>query len=450
MTTQTAGTIPLYRGHWMWGSTLELAKHPTQFFEARSQELGDTFYAAFPINAKILMTANPDLIKYVLQTNHKNYEKDKAYDQLALLLGNGLVSSRGEFWKKQRRIAQPAFYKKSIEHLYQSMSKIADEYIADLATKRGQVVDISKEMMAVTAKIAMKTLFSEDMKGDLLDIYNCISDAQEYVTMRSANPLIIPWYHINGRHRQFIKQRSVMDRLIYGLIDKRKSNGTEEHHDFLQMLLDARYEETGEAMELVQLRDELVTIFSAGHETSSNGLAWILYLLCQHPEVVEKLRSEASRVLRKGEMPKLETLKQLSYTRQVIEEGMRLYPPVWGVSRYAKEEDEWNGHPIKAGTITLLFIYHLHRHADLWENPESFDPDRFAPEKVKIRPKAQYLPFGAGPRMCLGNHFAMMEMQLLLPLLVQNFDFELVKDQPILLDPKVTLRPKYGIQMRLS
>lgn len=443
----TTKKLPVYEGkHWLWKSTLEVSKNPLLFFEEKSEEFGDTFCTKFPIG-KAILTSNPTLIQQVLQSNNRNYEKDRGYDELAWLLGRGLVTSRSELWKKQRRIAQPAFYKKSLEELYRAMYEIAEKYQEELLTKVGEIVDISKEMMAVTAKIAMKALFSENLEGDLLDIYNCISVAQEYVIRRSFRPLLIPFLYINGQHRKFLRQRKVMDELIYGIIEKRKASN-ENYYDFLQMLLDARYEDTGEVMSNEQLRDELVTIFSAGHETSSNGLSWAIFLLCQHPEIVGKIREEATSILG-GKLPTFEQTKQLVYTRQVIEESMRMYSPVWSVSRYALQEDEWNGYKLEAKTIIICLIYHLHKNPDLWKNPSVFDPDRFAPELVKNRSKYHFLPFGAGPRMCIGNQFAMMEMILLLPMLVQNFDFELVPDHPVELDPKVTLRPKYGIKVKV-
>lgn len=439
--------MPTQKGKWPWSNIVNFIKDPIGFHNKVIQEKGDSFYFKVPIG-KAIITANPEFIKYVLQTNHKNYEKDKSYDDLALLLGKGLVTSRGDFWRKQRKIAQPAFYKKNLEKLYLDMIAVAENYMEGLKQSSDQVVEINREMMAVTAKIAMKSLFSEDFNDKVKDIYECISVSQEYTIKKSMNPLFVPMGYINGAHRNFKKQRAVMDELIYGLITQRRNNPG-EHHDLLQMLLDARYEDTGDPMSEEQLRDELVTIFSAGHETSSNGLTWTLYLLSQNPEVLAKLRAEVDEVLG-NDSPSFEQLRQLVYTRQVLEEGMRVYPPVWGVGRYAKEDDEWQGNPIPKNSVIFSQIYHLHHHKDLWEEPEKFDPDRFTPDRVKARPKHHYLPFGSGPRMCIGNHFAMMEMQLLLPLLVREFDFELLPNQKIVLNPRITLGPKYGINMRLK
>ena len=440
-------TIPVYQGHWLFKSAFQIQKNPVHFFEEKSKTLGDTFYAAYP-GGKVLISANPGLIKQVLQTNHKNYPKDRGYDQLALMLGQGLVTSKGAMWKKQRKIAQPTFHKKNLENLFAAMTEIAHQYIKELAQKKGQIVDISQEMMAVTARIAMKALFSSDIEGNLKEIYHAISYAQEFVAKRAINPMIIPWTRLNGSLRKFNRHRGVMNGLINNLIETRQQEN-DSKADFLQMLLEARYEDTGEPMPLDLLRDELITIFSAGHETSANGLAWTLYLLSQHPKITQKLKQETQQVLG-DRTPSFSDLKQMPYTRQVIEEGMRLYPPVWGVGRYAREADQWEDHHIASNTIVICQIFSLHRHPGLWEAPNEFNPNRFETEKAKARPSTHYLPFGAGPRMCIGNHFAMMEMQLLLPLLLRHFDFELIKNHPVVLEPMITLRPKNGILMQLK
>ena len=438
---------PTYRPKWFWDSVQGMMNHPIEFPNERIKELGDSYYLWLPAG-KTIWTANPGFIKYVLQTNHRNYEKERGYDVLAMLLGQGLVTSKGELWKKQRRIAQPPFYKKNLEQLYLAMLEVAAKSVEELKKQKGQVVDISRVMMQITAKIAMKALFSKDMVGDLADIYESISFAQTYITRRITNPLLGPWSHLNGTYRKFKKEKAVMDGLIHGLIDERKASNVQQP-DFLQLLLDARYEDTGEPMPRHLLRDELVTIFSAGHETSSNGLTWALYLLAQHPEVVERIQAEVQRVTG-GQAPAFAQLRELVYTRQVIEEGMRLYPPVWIVGRYAKQADQWGNFDIKPNRIVFALIYHLHRNAAIWDQPDEFRPERFEPELAKARPKEHYLPFGAGPRMCIGNHFAMMEMQLLLAVLIQNFNFKLLPNQQIVLNPRITMGPKFGIQMEIG
>lgn len=443
----THSPLPVYKEKWPFQNLFKMARHPIRFSDKVFEELGDTAFIKVPMGYFVI-SRDPDLMKYTLQTNQKNYKKDPGYEQLALFLGRGLVTSEGDFWRKQRRIAQPAFYKTQLEELYKDMVQVAADFIDELSEQEGEVIDISQQMMAVTARIAMKALFSEDMEGGLVEVYDAISFGQEHVISRIMNPLAIPLSYINGKRRKFFRKKQLMDKLVTGLIEQRRA-GQSEGNDFLQMLMDARYEDTGEPMEHRQLLDELITIFSAGHETSSNGMTWLFYLLSGHPEIVQRLREEKRKV--SGEqLPSFSQLRDLVYTRQVIEESMRLYPPVWTLGRQAIDTDEWNGNVFKKGTIITNAIYHVHRNPNLWEDPERFDPDRFAPEKVKARPKSHYMPFGAGPRMCIGNHFAMMEMQLLLAGMIHKFDFDLVKHQKIDTEPLITLRPRYGMKMRVS
>ncbi len=439
--------LPTPKKHWLWKHMKDFAPSPIEFIMKNISELGDTFEAEIPTR-KFVMTCDADLIKYVLQGNHRNYRKTKAYDEMQLLLGNGLVTSRGDFWRKQRRLAQPAFSKKNLANLFQSMGKVVEDFIEELNNKRGQEVDIAHEMMAITAKIAIKSLFSADLEGDLLKVYKSMTDIQRYMILRIHKPIFKPFFHFNGRHSRYQRSFEVMNNIIQKLIKERKESG-ETKDDLLQMLMDARYQDTGEKMEYEQLRDELLTMFSAGHETSANAMAWTWYLLVQHPEIVAKLKEEAQRVL-DGRLATFEELKQLTYTRQVLEEGMRLYPPAWIVGREAIEADEFEGLTIEKDQNIQCCIYALHRSSKYYPNPDAFDPERFTAANVKARPSHHYMPFGAGPRFCIGTHFAMMEMQLILAAMVQSFDFELVEGQHIVMEPLITLRPKYGIRLKVK
>ncbi|MGB0930195.1 MAG: cytochrome P450, partial [Chitinophagales bacterium] len=433
--------------HWFWKHMKSFAPDPLAFIMKNMEELGDIFDVEVPTR-KFTMTSNADLIKYVLQGNHRNYRKTKAYNDLQLLLGNGLVTSRGDFWRKQRRLAQPAFYKKNLENLFQSMGGVVEDFMTELNNKRGQEIDIAHEMMAITAKIAIKSLFSADLEGDLLKVYSSMTDIQRYIVLRIHQPIFKPLHRFNGKHSRYEESFKVMNGIIQNLIQERRESG-DSKDDLLQMLMDSRYEDTGEKMEYEQLRDELLTIFSAGHETSANAMAWTWYLLVQHPEVVAQLKEEAKNILN-GRLATFEDLRQLTYTRQVLEEAMRMYPPVWIVGREAIEADEWEGLKIKKDQNIQCCIYALHHSEKYYPEPDVFNPERFTPENVKARPSHHYMPFGAGPRFCIGNHFAMMEMQLILATMVQSFDFELVEGQKIVPESLITLRPKYGIKLRIQ
>lgn len=440
-------SIPIYRGHWLLGSAPELNKDIMGFMSAKTQELGDTFVAKLPIHDAII-TSNPALIKQVLQTKQKQYKKTRMYEEMKLLLGQGLVTSAGDLWRKQRRLAQPAFYKRQLGELFKAMNAAVQKYLQELEQKRGQEIDMAQEMMEVTAKIAVKALFSQDLEGSMNMVYESMTDIQRYIVKRFRNPLFTLIAPLTKQHAAYKNNMAVMVEIIENIINERRKSGVREN-DLLQMLMDARYEDTGKAMSNQQLRDEIITMFSAGHETSANALTWTLYLLTQNPHIFQTLKQEVQTIL--GDTsPTFESIRALTYTQQVLQEGMRFYPPAWIVGRTALTTDEFQGTTIKKGTNVLCVLYLLHRNPALWEQPEQFDPTRFTPENMKKRPRNHYLPFGAGPRMCIGNHFAMMEMQLLLATLVQHFDFKLADNQKITPEALVTLRPQYGVRMILS
>jgi cytochrome P450 len=441
--------IPYYKGKGWFGLPTEFSKNVAQFTHEQEAEYGDFFRVRFPL-FPIFVIFRPTIIQHVLQSNAKNYKKSPAYEQLKLALGNGLVTSEGDFWKRQRKMAQPAFYKVHLERLFQEMTIVVDRYVQELQQKvaADNAINISKEMMQVTADIVLRTLFSSNNDADQDEMYHMMSEIQEYVADRIHHPLQIPLQYVNGRHRRFKQYRREFTASIFALIEERRQL-KDRPADLLSLLLASTDAETGEHMTDEELKDEVITIFSAGHETSANAMAWTLHLLAQHPEVVEKLRVEEQAVLQ-GRTPSFENIRQLQYHQQVIEEGMRLYPPAHAIGRQPIEEDQIEGVTIPKGAAMLISVYALHRSPKYWDTPEQFRPERFAPEKVKQRNKLTYLPFGAGARMCIGNHFAMMEMQLLLAKLVQHFDFERVSTAPVPLQPLITLKPKEDIQLRLT
>ena len=308
---------------------------------------------------------------------------------------------------------------------------------------------MAHEMMQVTADVVLQTLFTSSNDRDKERMYESMEFLQKMVLRRVYKPYMTPWYFLNGDQWKFNRKKKGLDNLINGMIQQRRELPQDQRPpDLMTMLLETVDEETGEHMPDSQLLDELKTIYIAGHETSANALCWTLYLLSQHPEVMEKLREEEQRVLN-GRRPTFHDLMQMQYTKQVIEEGMRLYPPAYTISRCANADDEVEGYHIPKDTIVYMSIYALHRSPKYWDDPEAFKPDRFSPENNTGQEKLSYMPFGAGARMCIGNNFAMMEMQLLLSQLIKSFDFELIQEQTIELEPLVTLKPLYGIQMKV-
>ena len=442
--------IPAYKSKGFKPAVFDIAKDPLNFMVEQNRKYHNFFRISFYGIKQIFVTADIEVIKHVLQTKQKNYKKNATYKQLKLALGNGLVTSEGEFWRRQRRMAQPAFYKTQLAELYKKMVGVAEKFCVELGQKSSQeTINISHEMMLLTADIVLKTLFSTEKGNDKVSMSDNMKFGQTYIMNRSRRPYMIPLSYINGQKKKFDTQMAEFDQSIINIIEERRGL-KDKPIDLLTMLLEATDSESGDSMTNRQLRDELVTIHAAGHETSSNALSWTLYLLAQNPEVLAKLRTEIQNVLGNQSHPNFADLRNLSYTKQVIEEGMRLYPPAYAVGRECIEKDEILGQTIPAKSVFLLSIYALHQDPQYYPNPQKFDPDRFAPELVKQRPKLAYMPFGAGPRMCIGNHFAMMEMQLILAMLVQQFDFELVADTPVKPQPLVTLSPKGGIKMRVK
>ncbi len=349
---------------------------------------------------------------------------------------------------RQRRLAQPAFYKKRLNDLFSIMEDQANKMIEDLLPKRGETVSITDVFWKVTSVIVIKTLLGGDGPDENEEIQHAIFEIQEYIIKRVRSPYLIPWMYLTGERRKFNKILENFDRWIYEIIDERRKSG-KRGNDLLSMLMEAHDEDTGEFMSDKQLRDEFITIYVAGHETSSYALSWTMYLLAQHPEVVHKIKEE---VLTIPDIDNIgfEGLRSLSYINQVLTEGMRLYPPAWIVGRMVKEDTIIDNTPIKKGQNILLSIYAVHRDRRFWDDPESFKPERFAPELHKKRDKFTYIPFGAGPRMCIGNNFAIMEITMILAKLFHHFDFELTPGQTIEPDPLVTLRPKYGIKLDIN
>lgn len=441
--------IPTYKSSESWIRGKEFLTDPLKFTVEQSQKLGGLFRVPFYYRKMFILT-DLEAIRHVLVNNQKNYRKSPAYSQLKQALGNGLVTSEGEFWRHQRRLAQPIFYKSQMDGLFKTMGEVATNYFKNLEHRIDENgdIDLTKEMMNITADIVLKTLFSSDNPSNQKEMYETMEIAQNYIMHRVTNPHLIPINYINGKHRRFKKTMKLFDQNVLDLIKERRTDPNPPH-DLLTMLLMAKDEDTGEGMSDKQLRDEAITVYSAGHETSANALAWTIFLLSKKPEIVQKIRDEVDQYLT-DEIPTFEDIRNLKYTQQVIEEGMRLYPPAYAVGRENIKEDEIIGYKIPRKSIIFISIYALHRDPKFWENPEEFDPSRFEPEKVKQRPRLAYLPFGAGPRMCIGNHFAMMEMQLILALWVKKFRFSLDENHPIEMNPLITLKPKYGIKMNVA
>ena len=394
------------------------------------------------------LVSDPSAIRHVLQDNARNYHKSPLYDRLRDSLGNGLLTSEDSSWLRQRRLAQPAFHRQRLAAMADAMVACTDQMLErwDRIAPRGDTIDVVAEMMALTQAIIVRTMFSADL-GATAEIVNRTWPiinrriGETFWSTKLETTLPLP------ANRRFWRALRELEGVVYRIIADRRQSRREEE-DLLSMLLSARDEETGAGMTDRQLRDEVVTMLLAGHETTSLALSWTYYLLSRHPGVERGVVDEVGRVIGNGR-PAFAHVDRLTFTRRVIEESLRLYPPAWGFSRRALSDDEIGGYVIPKGSLVFLIPFVVHRRPKLWPEPERFDPDRFAPEHETARPRFSYIPFGGGPRGCIGNQFAMVEALLIVAAITQRFRIELVPDQDIRPEPLITLRPAPGIRASL-
>jgi cytochrome P450 len=437
------------RGHLLLGSARDIQRDPLRFGLAMTQQYGDIVRIRLLLWPAYLVN-HPDGVKHVLQENQQNYNKDLyPYQIFKPLLGRGLVTNDGKSWLHQRRLMQPAFHRKRLAAFGSLMTDatvmMLDQW-QDFA-ERAQQLDIAAEMLRLTLRIVGQALFNIDLSDEtrivgqaLITVNKLLSD---YI-YAPFPPLNVP----TSRNRLIQTAFRTLDQVVQGIINQRRQQNMDTD-DLLSMLLSVRDEETGQRMNDQQVRDEMMTLLIAGYETVSTALVWTWYLLSQYPEMEHRLHSELDIVLR-GDLPTVEHLVELPYTRMVIEEALRLYPPAWIFGRKAIADDKIGGYSIPANSMIVLSPYITHRHPALWEHPEVFDPERFTPERSAVRPPFAYFPFGGGPRMCIGNNFALMEMQLILATIAQRYKLRLVPGHTVEPEALLSLRPRYGLPMMLE
>jgi cytochrome P450 len=402
--------------------------------------------------ARAYIVNAPDGIKHVLVDNAANYRKTRiARRLLEPGLGVGLLTSEGEVWRRHRRIMAPSFDPRSVASYAPLMTRMTERMLA--AWDRlpdGAGIEINGAMMRVTLDIISEAMFSAD-SADIVDVVSTgAARYQHEVRPTLLDLLPLPdWIPRLSLLKHYERIFGEFDSKIERMIAERGRAGAVERHDLLARLLAAQDEETGGGMTASEVRDQIITIFMAGHETTSLALTWTLYLLSQHPAVEAKMQEELARVLG-GRTPINADLPNLPYTRMVIDETLRLYPPAHTLSREAIGPDEIVGHRVRAGASVYIVPWILHRHAALWERPERFEPERFAPEAIAKRPRYAYIPFGAGPRTCIGAAFAITEAMLILATIAQKYRLRLKPGHPV--DPQalITLRPRHGMAMLLE
>jgi cytochrome P450 len=422
-----------------------LQRDPLKFLSELAAEYGDVVYFRSG-REHFYLLSHPDFVKDVLLTSARKFAKGRALERSKMLLGEGLLTSEGEFHLRQRKLMQPAFHRQRIAGYAEAMIEFATR--SREGWQAGQEIDVHAEMTALTLAIAGKTLFDADVERDTGEVMSAITEAFSlfHLTLVPFSELLerLPFSPIRKLHRA----RERLDRVVYRIIAERRKSG-EDRGDLLSMLLRAQDPEAGGArMSDEQLRDECLTLFLAGHETTANLLTWTWYLLALNPEIERKLRREIDEVLGRKK-PVFEDIEKLTYTKMVISESLRMYPPAWIIGRRALEAHEIGGFRIPARALVAVSSWITHHDARWYPEPLRFDPERWRPDVQAARPKFSFFPFAAGPRQCIGEGFAWTEATLVLATVMQRWKMDLLPEQNIVPKPSITLRPNGPVRMVL-
>jgi cytochrome P450 len=450
ITPQTiTGTPPGQRGHWLLGNLGALQRNPLHLFKEVAQLDTVARFRVGPQWAYIL--SHPRPIKHVLQDNNRNYIKDPlSMNLVKLFTSENLFTAEGDFWLRQRRIMQPAFHHQQLASFGQIISDCTQEMIQ--RWRRAAADDlplrIDREMMQVTLKIVGLTLFSTDLTDQSSELGHAFATSNAYFIYRALNPLTLPIGFPTRRNRAAQNAAKTIQRTMLAIIQARRESPA-RHDDLLTLLMETPDKETGEVMSDEQLRRELTSMIFAGHETTANTLTWACYLLSQHAAVAEKLFAEVNSGLVSCP-PTTADLPNLTYTRQIIDETLRLYPPAWGFGRQAIAADTIDGYRIPAKSNVIISPYVMHHHPHWWDEPARFEPERFEPGQTSERPRFAYLPFGGGPRLCIGQQFALMEATLILAAVAQQIQLHLLPGYSVQMEPLLTLGIKGGLPMKIS
>jgi cytochrome P450 len=422
-----------------WTASFKIySRDPLAFMPTLQRDYGDIVTMRY-YNFRVYFVSHPDYIEQVLVTDNRKFIKGRILRKNRQLFGNGLLTSEGDFWLRQRRLAQPAFHRGRVASYAETMVKFASRMASEWHD--GEELDIHAEMMRLTLSIVAKTLFDADVDREAKRVGHAL-EAIMQLNSDFRKLILTPTWLPTPRKVRATFATAKLNRIIYRFIDERRTTGT-DNGDLLSMLLAAR-DDDGSRMTNRQLRDEAITIFLAGHETTANALSWTWMLLAQNPRVEAKLHEELDRVL-DGRAPTVDDLPNLRYTGQIITESLRLYPPAWGMARVAIEDTEIAGYQIPKGCGVSLAQWVVHRDPRWFEAPLEFRPERWEGDLLKRIPRFAYFPFGGGPRQCIGNNFAVMEATLLLATLAQQFRISLVPGREIIPAASITLRPKTGI-----
>lgn len=416
----------------------QILKNPLVFHHENFEKYGDSFRIKLGKKNPVIITRNPNLIKHILQKQHKNYQKSPLQTvDLAKYIGHGILTSNDEYWRTHRRMVQPAFHKNKLKNLMGTIQEAIQSELQRIEPNK--TYDVFPLMRDLAFQVVAKSLFSNvDIRKQMEQLQSITETNQKMLVREMRQPYLKWWFYLNGTIKTHLNLTIDAQNILHQIIEQRR-NSKQDKDDLLDMLLQARYED-GSYMPQKQLIDEVMILFTAGHETTSNALSFMLLLLAKHPNIQEKIYQELDEIsIIDNDI--MQYVIELQYTKQCIEETMRLYPPGFIMDRISIADDEFNGKKIAKNTLFLLSIYEVHNHAYLWESPEDFKPERFDPSINKKEYSDQYYPFGAGPRMCVGNNFAMFEMILTIAQIVKKYKITTSLEK-IEINPLITLKPK--------
>jgi len=409
-------------------------KDPIGAISLNMLKFSGTYSAVLIGSGKLIITEDPEFIQYILRDNHSNYQKSALSTKTAArLFGKGLLFSNGQPWLKQRRLIQPAFHQGKIQGLNEIIASTSKDFISSM--EEGEKIDIYPLMHALSFSVLIHSLFDIPLSAQTIsELSSGFTDMQDFLLKDVNQPFRKLLYPVNRAEKKILQKSKKIRKILEEIIQQRRTD-EKKHNDLLDMLMSTRYEDSGEAMGQEQMIDEILVLLFAGHETTANTLSWLLYLLASHPEVAGKLKTDAGKIS-VFDSPKNE------YFNAVISEGMRMYPAAWMTERVSLSDDQFNGFSFPKGTIIIPFFYGLHRNKDYWVEESRFNPERFMFSDPAQRKKVKnFFPFGAGPRMCIGNNFAMTEMSFILHSFLSSFEISSAQEIPAMW-PLITLRPR--------
>lgn len=431
----------------IFGHLLKFKKNPIEFFLNQSKSMGP-LYKIKLLNKEYIVVNHPDAVRHVLVNSVKKYSRRKSYAFLQELLGDGLLTSEGEGWRKQRRLTQPIFSKEQLHGLISQMDDSILDFFETNWNNAGKI-DLEKSLNVLTLQILTQSIVYSSDKSYFHKVQFDLHDALTYMTSKRFNALKILARLPSEKKRKGKAAIASVKSVVQEIIDSRANTTSERFNDLLEMLMTTKDAETAESLDKKALLDEVMTMFVAGHDTTAAALTWTVYLLQTNEQVLKIMLDELDTNWN-GESITVESFNSLAYMKMVIQEAMRLLPPVWAFGRKAKENDSIMGFEIRKGQSVNIPVYAIHRHPDFWEKPNEFYPEHFLPEAVKHRDKFAYLPFSLGQHRCIGEYFALMEIQMVLMRFYQKFKVELMSKDPMEFNPLVTLKPKRSIELNLN